>query len=418
MQLAKTLSASQFRMIISPMQTTTTTCIAILLSTLFQSTHSFSPSSSSCLDLGGGVRHSAIPSTTNGGSIPLRNSSIASTCKSTVCGGSTSTGIYNQSIGIRKNRSTTFRTFSSTTTTTSPFSLRTRLFGSISSSEMDHSISSQGQDTNNNNDSNTDTINDKKMTNVNFSFTTDPVLSSSDDENETSNVIFMAKSSILETLLSSSSFFNNDNPSSSSFTETNKQYLSHMISQLTNSKSNHSGDSITSLIPTSSNEFISCSMISLPSKVTRHNHPLSLHKMTDLVSKHCPKHGSVKLYVLGVTEKDVAPIAAAIARGFPIYSSKSTKSSKSDTNLKLEVCYLDDKCQPLQLSSDSSILASAGYVADNVRHAAKLVDMPPCELSTSYYTKECQTIAEELGDCVSIEITKGESLKELWTSCE
>lgn len=388
-----TATTAQVRMMVTPKMQT----IAILISTLLKSSQSFSPYFD--LNLGAGSIRS-------------------STCRSHISSNSGSKQhVHTGKIQSGSIRRTTFPTYRYTgfgtvsrSAGSSIAAFQTRLFSS--SIDIDSSANNN-INTNTNTDNNNNNI--KRMTNVNFSFTTNPTLSIKDDENETTNVIFMAKSSILGTLLESDSFLQNDKNENLSFTKegSNLKLLSHMISQLTNPKSNHSGDSITSLLPlSSSDKFASCSMISLPSKVSRHNHPMSLSKITELVPKHCPKNGYVKLYIVGVTEKDIAPISMAIARAFPLYSSKSKSGSSNGKSLELDICFLDHHSKPLELTNEN-ILASAKYVSENVRYAAKLVDMPPCELSTNAYTIECQSIAKELGDCVTYKEIRGEKLNGL-----
>lgn len=320
-----------------------------------------------------------------------------------------------------------------------------------------------------------------KMSCSNLSFTTNPTISlasssasacssssqaetdeavsinSSNSPGMTDNIIFIGRKSSLPGLQQPESFLQ-QKEHSSTFQKDTMMFLSAMIGRLTNGNGN--GESIvTSLLPihedvnnnsnndgNDSTKLIPCSIISLPDKVSRNNHYMSPHQITELLPKVCPQKGHVQLYIVGIQLKDAAPLAAAIARCFPLYTAKTTPTTtsistdkenyihvsgnsntgaknKSKDELLVNICFLNEKCQPftnentndddIDMNEQTQILQSAQYVADGVRLAAKLVDMPPDQLTTHTYSLECQKIAQELGETVTFEEIVGEQLKDM-----
>lgn len=148
------------------------------------------------------------------------------------------------------------------------------------------------------------------------------------------------------------------------------------------------------------------SLIALPNQVSRHNHKMSLHKITELISGAT---GRLQIYVVDdEIEKQMGAISCSIARAFPLYSKKSSKKENYEKS-NVNVSFLNTR---MELVDSPVLLNSAKFAAEGVQLAAKLTDMPPNELTTDVYAGECHRIAKELGDCVSIEEIKGEDLKE------
>eukprot|EP00586_Coscinodiscus_wailesii_P013545 CAMPEP_0172515236 /NCGR_PEP_ID=MMETSP1066-20121228/266425_1 /TAXON_ID=671091 /ORGANISM="Coscinodiscus wailesii, Strain CCMP2513" /LENGTH=339 /DNA_ID=CAMNT_0013296237 /DNA_START=100 /DNA_END=1116 /DNA_ORIENTATION=+ len=176
------------------------------------------------------------------------------------------------------------------------------------------------------------------------------------------------------------------------------------------------------------------SLCLLPSKVSRNNHPLSVHALTNFVSKTSKGgKGRTHLIVKGVSEEDgvtSGAVAAAIARAFPLYSQKSTSGGTAadddendstdddddtSTNAAVLVSLIDAAGKRLV---DDTTLQSAQYVTEGVQLAARLVDTPPDALSPDEYSVECHRLAEELnrtdedGARVSVLEITGEELRE------
>lgn len=148
------------------------------------------------------------------------------------------------------------------------------------------------------------------------------------------------------------------------------------------------------------------SVIALPDEVSRHNHKMSLHKLTEMVAG---SKGNVQIFVIDdEIEKQMGAISCSIARAFPLYSNKSSTKEVNEKN-DVNTLFLN---QNFELVQKSELWKAAHAAAEGVQLAAKLTDMPPNELTTDAYAAECRRIAKELGDCVTIEEIAGEELKE------
>eukprot|EP00551_Chaetoceros_affinis_P008427 CAMPEP_0203673788 /NCGR_PEP_ID=MMETSP0090-20130426/13822_1 /ASSEMBLY_ACC=CAM_ASM_001088 /TAXON_ID=426623 /ORGANISM="Chaetoceros affinis, Strain CCMP159" /LENGTH=517 /DNA_ID=CAMNT_0050539509 /DNA_START=145 /DNA_END=1698 /DNA_ORIENTATION=- len=231
---------------------------------------------------------------------------------------------------------------------------------------------------------------------------------------ETTDIHFIGRKSILESLIKSDSSVLKPLQSYNS-----GSIMEAMIGRLSGGPS---GDSSSTFVPldieTDSNDaedkFVNLNFVSIPEKVSRHNHHMSPHVISALVSKVTPKSGKVKIFVAGSSSGDTTPIAAAIARSFPLYDSKTGDNDKDDKkDLSIDVCFLDESFAALSEDSECKYLASAEAVAKGVRLAAKFGDMPPAELTTDAYADECKRIAEELGESVTYEEIIGEELNKL-----
>lgn len=148
------------------------------------------------------------------------------------------------------------------------------------------------------------------------------------------------------------------------------------------------------------------SIIALPDEVSRHNHKMSLHKLTEFVAG---SKGNVQIFVIDdEIEKQVGGVSCSIARAFPLYSKKSSAKGEAENN-DVNTVFLNQNFEPVQ---KPELWKAVHAAAEGVQLAAKLTDMPPNELTTDAYAAECRRIAEELGDCVTIEEIKGDELKE------
>jgi len=160
------------------------------------------------------------------------------------------------------------------------------------------------------------------------------------------------------------------------------------------------------------------SLLSLKNKVTRNNHPLSLHAMTDLVRSSSPSKGTVHIMVCVEDEFPVAPVAAALARAFPLFTKKTTKKKSNkdsdagegteDEERLIHITFLNSEGRVVKADLE---MKAAQAAAEGVRLACRLVDMPPDELTTTSYAQECRTLFEN-DDTVTIEEIVGEELKE------
>lgn len=153
-------------------------------------------------------------------------------------------------------------------------------------------------------------------------------------------------------------------------------------------------------------------VIVLPSseKLSRNNHPFSVHTITDQLSG--VGSGDISNVQIHVMDSDVAqfmcPAAAAIARAFPLYNAKSGASASAN----ITVSFANEKGETIQTSS---LWSTSSAVSSGIRLAARLGDMPPAELNPDSYSQICHEMVNKLvqdGHDVKIEEIKGKDLQE------
>lgn len=159
-----------------------------------------------------------------------------------------------------------------------------------------------------------------------------------------------------------------------------------------------SGSSSSTFLPSTGKKLTLCT---LPESVSRNNHPLSIHKITSMVKSAVAKKGTTFVKVGGVSHP--APIAAAVAKAFPLYN---RKTDKEEGDVSIFLSCLDEDLQEIESSVNS-----AEAVAEGVRLACRLVDMTPEELTTSAFAEECQQVADRFTSVTMTEIV-GDELKE------
>ncbi|KAL9179331.1 hypothetical protein ACHAXT_008621 [Thalassiosira profunda] len=166
------------------------------------------------------------------------------------------------------------------------------------------------------------------------------------------------------------------------------------------------------------------SLVSLKNKVSRNNHPLSLHALSDMVRSNCPSKGTVRVVVCVEDEFPVAPVAAALARAFPLFSKKTSahgkkkakeeeddakeKEEEEDKERLVHVTFLDSSGKVLKKDAE---MQAAEAAAEGVRLACRLVDTHPEQLTTTAYAQECRDLFAN-DDTVTVEEIVGEELKE------
>ena len=152
------------------------------------------------------------------------------------------------------------------------------------------------------------------------------------------------------------------------------------------------------------------SLAVLPDKTSRHNHPMSVHTLSALVKTCTPSKGDAHIVVAGVSAASpAAPLAAAVARAFPLYTAKTNAGRPPTEGCRtVSVSFVDDSGALLE---DTHALRAAEAVAQGVRLACRLVDTPPEQLSPSEFVDECKKVASEL-DGVQVSEIVGEQLRE------
>jgi probable aminopeptidase NPEPL1 len=150
----------------------------------------------------------------------------------------------------------------------------------------------------------------------------------------------------------------------------------------------------------------------LPDRVSRNNHPMSIHTITKLIESACPKQGNIRVLFTGLDASTLtAPLASAVAKAFPIYSAKTTTTTSDDplslVPLDVHVAFYNEDGNPI--GTDFESISAAAAVSDGVRLAANLMDTPPEELTTETFADQCKRIA---GNQVRIEEIVGEQLRD------
>ena len=152
--------------------------------------------------------------------------------------------------------------------------------------------------------------------------------------------------------------------------------------------------------------------VAVPDTVTRNNHPLSVHSLTDSLGRVTPNKGDVKVVVATGGDEAVTAgsIGLAIAKAFPLYSRKTKGGKpKEDADRSIAVTLLDGSFQPID---DEDSVAAMSASAEGARLAARLVDTPPEELTTTAFAAEAAAIAEALGNSVTYDEIVGDELFE------
>ena len=137
----------------------------------------------------------------------------------------------------------------------------------------------------------------------------------------------------------------------------------------------------------------------LPPKVSRNNHPMSVHSLSKLAGH---AKGNSRILVLA-DDFPIGPLASSIAKAFPLFSRKSNNSSKR--NVDVAFCKSDGS-----FVNDSGQLKAAKSVATGVQLAARLVDSHPELMTTTKFAEEVESLASE-NPKVSFSQLVGEELK-------
>ncbi len=137
----------------------------------------------------------------------------------------------------------------------------------------------------------------------------------------------------------------------------------------------------------------------LPITCSRHNSPVHPHAITSLIADNIPNEEAVNLVIALDRTEDVLAVSCAVARSFPLYSSKSEPNEASVVHVHL-------------LTSEGLIEDGelAQQAANAVRRTASLVDQPTSELNTDAFVAEAESLAKELG--LECNVIRGQELKE------
>ena len=134
----------------------------------------------------------------------------------------------------------------------------------------------------------------------------------------------------------------------------------------------------------------------LPSKSSRHNSPFQPHAVSALLGTAVGS-GSARVNFLLEEEWQIGPLACAIARAFPLYSSKQKSASAGDEDRVISIEFLSSGASgpPTRVTNEARLRAAA-VAADGVRLAGKLVDTPPQEMDTEALVAEARRVSAGL----------------------
>ncbi|XP_043978155.1 probable aminopeptidase NPEPL1 [Gambusia affinis] len=144
----------------------------------------------------------------------------------------------------------------------------------------------------------------------------------------------------------------------------------------------------------------------LPSRVSRHNSPASVHFLSRLI-RSCLPGGSNRCIVVVCERSDVFASACAVARAFPLFTRRSASSRRTEKkHVTVEFVVVDSDGGLL----DEAALKCLSSAADGVRLAARIVDTPCSEMNTDHFLDEIKAVGSELG--ITPVIIRGEELKQ------
>jgi len=122
----------------------------------------------------------------------------------------------------------------------------------------------------------------------------------------------------------------------------------------------------------------------LPTAHSRHNAPGRPDAITSLVSSRCPRKGNVEILIALEDAEHAMAAACAVVRAYPTYSEKSASPKKRTVSVHFLTPTPIRKLDAIQ------------RVADAMRNAGALVDMPASVLHVDAFVKSAKKIAKEL----------------------
>ena len=165
------------------------------------------------------------------------------------------------------------------------------------------------------------------------------------------------------------------------------------------------------LIPTSQASFFRLVVCLLPTFCSRNNSPSLCHSVSSVIKSN--KGSGDLVIVLHTSGKSDLAFAQALAvsRCFPTFSLSSAARKSVSEKKPLDI--IDVFLQVENGESGELMIAQLDILADNIRMAQMLVDMPPCKMNCSYYIEFCQKLAKDLeGSGVTIKVVRGKELDE------
>lgn len=168
-------------------------------------------------------------------------------------------------------------------------------------------------------------------------------------------------------------------------------HIAHLLESL---KPGDSGAMASSFVPENHQTIY---VIAVADKASRHNHSLHPHAITARLRS--TNHETSRVVLTLLEREDDALVATnAVARSLPTFSRKTDVGDRQET---VRLSFIGRE-------PDAERLAQLQIAAEEVRYAARLVDMPTAELHTESFTELARQSATLLGADVSV--LHGESL--------
>lgn len=172
------------------------------------------------------------------------------------------------------------------------------------------------------------------------------------------------------------------------------------------------GRSASTIFTTSAGGMATLVAAVLPAVCSRHNSPLRPHAITALIgpaaSDAAKESGGAAIVVVLDDPSYAAGAACAVARAFPMYSMKNPHQPAVHGSVRVGFA---TRTAPLP----NAPYGSCAMAASAVRLAARLVDTPPEQLTTTAFVEEARQAAarlKALGRKVVVEVIAGEALRE------
>ena len=129
----------------------------------------------------------------------------------------------------------------------------------------------------------------------------------------------------------------------------------------------------------------------LPSKLSRHNHPMAVHTLTSLACKAVPKGSARSRLVVLTDDFSVGPLGMAVAKAFPLFSMKTGGAAETPPK-ELHIGFYSASGN---FVTDPNMLQAAKIAAKGAQLTARLVDSHPELLTTTQFSNEVQELVAQ-----------------------
>ncbi|KAJ3398739.1 leucyl aminopeptidase [Chytriomyces confervae] len=146
-------------------------------------------------------------------------------------------------------------------------------------------------------------------------------------------------------------------------------------------------------------------VMALSTKKSRHFGSIRGDLLHDIVSKNAGKDKDANVVVVLDSEEQVLTAALSVARAFPLYTNKQKPAAERVINVHFKL--QSAPTQPVNV-------AKLQTLADAVRDAGKLIDMPPNELNPTTYVEIVRAVWDSRLKAagVTLEVIQGTELRD------